>query len=113
MSRPRKIKAEKRSHPITFWLTTDEFSVLHDAAERAGLRVNDLARRFACRGSRRIKIKVSKKVDPLYIAQLRALGVNLNQLTRRSHITGEVSPYLETLCEEIRQVVFEAAESQH
>lgn len=110
MSRPRKAAATRRTHPITFWLTPDEFARLEATALQAGLRVNELARRVTCHGRQRVVIQTTRRHDPAFIAQLRRLGNLLNQLTMRSHLTGRVSPKVEVLCDEIRELVLRAAE---
>jgi len=108
MSRPRK--AIRRTHPITFWLTPEEFARLEATALQAGLRVNELARQVTCRGHRRVVIQTTRRHDPAFIAQIRRLGNLLNQLTMRSHLTGRVSPKVEVLCDDIRQIVLAAVE---
>lgn len=65
---------------------------LEAVAARAGLRVNELARRLTRRGKHRLVIETTQRHDPAFIAQIRALGVNLNQLTMRSQRRGFVCP---------------------
>lgn len=111
MSRPRKDASAKRSRPVTFWLTPDEFAQLEATAMRAGLRVNELARRLTGRGRRRVVIEMTGRVDPAFLAQVHALGVNLNQIVKTAHLRGTVSPKIEEVCDEIRRVVLSAVEA--
>lgn len=110
MSRPRKAEAAKRTHPVTFWLNDEEFTQLEAAAQRSGLRVNELARRLTRRGPHRLVIQTTRRHDPAYIAQIRALGNNLNQIAMRANLTGRVSSKLENLCDEIRRLVLAAVD---
>jgi hypothetical protein len=55
---------------------------------------------------------VSSRFDPRYLAQVKRIGNNLNQLVHNAHIFGRVSPRLEVLCEEIQQIVLEAVKEQ-
>jgi hypothetical protein len=108
MPRPRKNRTALASRLVVFRLTEAEYGQLEAIAARAGLRVNELARRITRRGRNRVTVQVTRRHDPAFIAQLRAIGNNLNQLTFRSHLTGEISPKVESLCDEIRQMVLEA-----
>jgi len=112
MSRPRKAHDERRTHSVTFWLTPDEFAQLQGAAERAGVRANELARRLTQRGRLRLVIQATRRTDPAFLAQVRALGVNLNQLVKAAHLRGQVSPKIEEVCDEIRRVVLAAVEDE-
>jgi hypothetical protein len=76
------------------------------------VRVNELARRLTRRGRHRLVIHTSRRHDPAFIAQIRALGNNLNQIALRSNLTGRVSPKVESLCDEIRRVMLDAAQAE-
>ena len=112
MPRPRKTADLQHTRQIIFRLTENEYAQLHTLAERAGLRVNELARRLARGGGHRVIIRTSRRHDPAFIAQVRAIGLNLNQLTHTAHIFGRVSPKVAEVCEEIRRVVLGAAEAE-
>jgi hypothetical protein len=43
---------------------------------------------------------------------VKRIGNNLNQLVHNAHIFGRVSPQVETLCQEIHQVVLEAVKEE-
>ena len=112
MSRPRKTNDTQHSHQVIFRLTGPEYARLEAVAGRAGLRVNELARLLTRRGQHRVVIETTRCHDPAFIAQIRALGNNLNQITMRSHLTGRVSPKVEMLCDEIRQMMLSAVEDE-
>lgn len=112
MSRPRKTSDALATHQVIFRLTGDEYAQLEAVAARAGLRVNELARRLARRGRHRLVIQTSRRHDPAFIAQIRALGNNLNQIALRANLTGRVSPKVESLCDEIRRVVLSVLDEQ-
>jgi len=110
MTRPRKTSDAQQSRQVIFRLTAHEYEQLETVAARAGLRVNELARRLARRGQHRLVIQTTRRHDPAFIAQIRALGNNLNQIALRANLTGRVSPKVESLCDEIRRVVLSAVE---
>ena len=112
MPRPRKTAELQHTRQVIFRLTENEHLQLQAIAERAGLRVNELARRLARDGGHRVVIRTSRRHDPAFIAQVRAIGLNLNQLTHNAHIFGRVSPKIAEVCEEISRVVLAAAEAE-
>src|SRR5262245_46710426 len=106
MPRPRKQSDTQHSRQVIFRLTDAEYADLEAKALRAGLRgVNELARRMTRRGRNRLVIEVSRRHDPAFISQVQRLGANLNQLVKRAHMRGYVSPKIEELCDEIRRLV--------
>lgn len=109
MSRPRKTSDTLKSRQVSFRLTEAEYAQLQILSIRSGLRLNDLARHLIRRGERRLVIRPSRRLDPAFIAQVRAIGHNLNQLCHNAHIFGRVSPKVAEVCEQIRRVVLEAA----
>lgn len=112
MPRPRKTSDALATHQVIFRLTGDEYAQLEAVAARAGLRVNELARRLTRRGRHRLIIHTSRRHDPAFIAQIRALGNNLNQIAMRANLTGRVSPKVESVCDEIRRMVLSAVEGE-
>ena len=111
MARPRKASADKRAHQVIFRVTTREYDRLLLRARRLGLQVNELARRTACGQS--APVVTYRRVDPAVISRLDRIGHNLNQLVKRAHIFGQVSPLLPGLCERIDKLVSEAATPFH
>jgi AraC-like DNA-binding protein len=112
MARPRKSDPQRRTRQIIFRLTEAEHARLATVATQAGLSANELARRLTGSRAERVTLRVAHQHDPAFIAQLRAVGNNLNQLTMRSHLTGRVSPKIEVLCDEIREIVLAAVEER-
>lgn len=112
MARPRTTTELQQTRQIIFRLTEAEYAQLEAVAERAGLRVNELARRLTRRGQRRVVIVTTKRHDPAFIAQVRALGLNLNQLVHNAHIFGRVSPKVADVCEQIRKLVLAPTEDE-
>lgn len=98
-------------HQIIFRVTDDDFRRLETLAAKSGLGVNELARRLTRRGGRRLVIQVARRHDPAFITQLQRIGLNLNQLVKRAHILGGVSPRVDLLCEQIEGLV-QAATSE-
>ena len=90
--------------------------ILHYAGLHPGYRpadlavreVNELARQLTRRGGRRLVIQVARRHDPAFITQLQRIGLNLNQLVKRAHILGGVSPRVNLLCEQIEGLVQDA-----
>lgn len=112
MSRPRKSSDTQHPRQVIFRLTEAEYAELQAVAERAGLRVNEFARRITLRRHHRVVIHTTRRLDPAFIAQVRAVGLNLNQLVHNAHIFGHVSPKVSQLCDEIRRMVLAAAETE-
>lgn len=108
MARPQKDQDQRRPHVVAFRLTDGEFAGLVAAARRARVRFNELARRFTLAGGERVVVKTYKACDPAYLAQLAQIGNNLNQLTRKAHVSGVVNPQVDALCARIEEIVNEA-----
>lgn len=103
----------KRRHQIIFRLNDLEYEPLRSRAEQCGLTVNELMRALARTSEGRVTFQVSSRYDPLYLAQVKRIGNNLNQMVHNSHIFGRLSPRLELLCDQIHQVVLEAVKDQY
>ncbi len=96
MGRPAKKPEQQRRHVITYRVTDDELVRLEKRAGKAGaVSVNDFARRAALSG----RITATKSMTfPFDVArELKSIGVNINQQTRRLHVTGQASPELKQL----------------
>lgn len=83
MGRPRKHLEERRTDTLAFRLTAAERVQIEQAAQRAGLTASEFARAQALRG--RVVSREARGLDPAAFAELRRIGVNLNQLTRLAH----------------------------
>ncbi len=110
MPRPRKSDDEARSKVIAFRVTPSEYATLEVGAERAGLRPNEYARQVITEGEVRIEFTEQQSVDPAIIKRIDRIALNVNQLVKNAHIFKRVSPHLEPLCREIREIVFQAVE---
>ncbi len=108
MSHPHQVTDPRLTHQIIFRVTDDDFHRLESLAAKSGLGVNELARQLTRRGGRRLVIQVARRHDPAFITQLQRIGLNLNQLVKRAHILGGVSPRVDLLCEQIEGLVQDA-----
>lgn len=112
MSRPRKTSDTLATRQIIFRLSEPEYAQLEAVAARAGLRVNELARRLTRRGQHRLVVQTTRRHDPAFLAGLKAIGNNINQITTRFHLTGRVSSKMESLCDEIRRMMLSAVDEE-
>ena len=110
MPRPKKDTAERRCRQVIFRLTEAEYQRLSDKADLAGVAPNDLARNLTNKGGKSLVVKSVQRCDPAYLKRIEQIGHNLNQLVKNAHIFGRVSPRVETLCADIRQIILEAME---
>lgn len=106
MEKINRSATAKRSRNVSFRLTEAEFEQLRIEAEKIGLSVNELSRSFARTPKGRITVNVGKKVDAAYLAQLKKIGNNLNQMVKNSHIFGRPSEKLEQVCDEVLEIIF-------
>jgi hypothetical protein len=108
MARPKKTQEQRRPHVVSFRLTDAERAALEEVAARARVRFNELARKLTVAGGDRVVITTYKACDPAYLARLSAIGNNLNQLTRKAHVSGEISPRIAEVCDLIEEIITEA-----
>lgn len=110
MARPILPSDRHRVHRVVFRLTDGEHHDLACQAEKLGRRVNDLARRLFLSA---LGTPDQKPVyDPALISELNAIGNNLNQITKRLHMTGRLSPSIPDLCQRIEALIDEAIEKE-
>ena len=102
----------RRRHQIIFRLNDIEYEPLRVRAEQCGLTPNEFVRALARTSDGRVNFQVASQFDPLYIAQIKRIGNNLNQLVHNAHIFGRVSPRLEMLYNDINDIVIHAAKEQ-
>lgn len=112
MARPRKQKNVRRSKVISYRVTDGEHSRLADRAATANMRVNELAKKLALSRADNLKVETFMRYDPMLISELNRIGNNLNQMVKRFHMTGRVSPYMEALCDRIDQLIDEATAAE-
>jgi len=108
----RRSAAPKKSRSIIFRLTEAEHALLSEEASKIGLTANELARSFARTPKGRISVKMHAQSDPAFIAELKRIGNNLNQLAKHANLYGDLPPQLEATCQEVRAIIVEAAEGQ-
>ena len=105
MARPKKNLAEKHScvlPPIR--CTEAERESIKNKANKLGVSMSAYVRHISLNG----KITVQKsKYDFDLINQIRKIGVNINQQTKRLNGTGEVSPELQSLWKKLDLVLDE------
>ena len=98
MPRPKKSTSEKRNCRLPHLrCTKQEYETFTRQAEKVGLSLSEYGRCLIFK--REIVFRqVSIPFDPSLVFQVQAIGNNLNQLTRLSHIDGKpVSGLDETL----------------
>lgn len=102
--RPKKDPADRRTNSHGVYLSDKEKEQLEKNAEAAGLSVNEYIRRKTLGGE-----AVQAKADEATRRELRAIGNNLNQLTRRAHESGigKVEAQLEYAIAELRDALGE------
>lgn len=103
MARPVIPREQQRSHQVRFRLTSAEWRRMTELATEAGLSVPLFMRQAALDG--KVVIRRSVGCDAQTFLELRRIGVNLNQLTRAYHITGEIPSQLWSLCQQIESIL--------
>lgn len=90
MARPRKKQDDHRRNFIGFRVTDDELAMINQRASAAGVLQSEFMRQVATSG----RVRYSRRVttDPVVIAELNRIGVNLNQLTKTANSVGKVPP---------------------
>ena len=106
MARPRKKQDDHRRNFIGFRVTDDELAMINQRASAAGVLQSEFMRQVATSG----RVRYSRRVttDPVVIAELNRIGVNLNQLTKTANSVGKVPPALDQLCHKIEAIVMKA-----
>ncbi len=90
MARPRKKNAEKRTERLPHLrCTKGELATISGKAAQAGMTLSDYMRTMALDGE--VVVRESTTDFALY-DQLRRIGVNINQITRRMHQSGTEVP---------------------
>lgn len=112
MARPKQQSARLKGRIVAFRLNDAEHARLAAAAEKAGLRLAELARRLALAGEKHLVVRTSTVNDPAFIRRVEQIGHNLNQLVKNAHIFGRVSPQVPALCDEIKALIVTAAEQE-
>lgn len=105
MPRPVKNKANRLNrHLPPVRCTEDEYAMIQSKAAQAGITVSEFLRRMALRGQ--ITIRRST-YGPAVAEQLRRIGVNINQQTKRFNSTDEMPPELYRLWQKLDVILNE------
>ena len=102
MARPKKDKHEQRSERFNLRYTAAELSFLRAEASKAALSPHEYARRRSL--GERVP-SGGNRADPALISELNRIGVNLNQLTRMSHLGKDITDQWGELAFELRQAL--------
>src|SRR5262249_46392475 len=106
LARPRSKK--KRDQQLNLSLTEDEFAEAYWRARRVGMRMVDYGRWRLLGGDKQpvVPSNAATSGEHLFLAELKRLGNNLNQLVRICHTTRQPPPAsLEALLERIRAAI--------
>lgn len=90
MARPQKHPNDRASAAFRIRLTSDERTLLDEKAAAAGVTLSQLIR-SAVLGYRLPSPPIVREA----MGELRRVGVNLNQLTRLGHTTGDMPAFAE------------------
>ena len=85
--------AERRTAGLTIQFTPTERKHLGEAAERSGAPIGEYVRQLCLRRGAQPRVVAGTQRNPAAKAladELRAIGINLNQLTRVANQTGEL-----------------------
>lgn len=112
MARPPTPKDQRKSHIISYRVNEAEYARLSHRAATANMRINEIAKELALSKSDTLKVETYMKYDPLFIHEINKIGANLNQMVKRFHMTGRVSPLMEALCDRIDDLIDEAKQTE-
>jgi hypothetical protein len=115
MSRPKKSAPDTRPHVVAFRLNDAELARLQSEAGAAGVAASDAARAkvtgagVAVRLGRSPRRATPPPESPAMFQlrqELSRVGVNLNQIARRLHMTGEHQPdELKDACRDVDEIL--------
>lgn len=90
MARPTKTDDDRRSSVLKLRVTQGEFDSLKRDAQRTGQTVSEIARRKVLNES--LTFRTTRRLPTEAYAELRRIGVNLNQIARRMNASGRADP---------------------
>ena len=99
------IKRQKKSHVVSYRITYTQYYRLVYNAAASDQSVNEWARLSALSSGQRVSIRLISQCDPALLKQIHHIGQNLNQLVKNAHIFKRVSPQVEPLCFQIKQIL--------
>ena len=109
MARPKKNISERRDRRMNLRFTDAEIEQLFLEADKAGLAPYEYARRLALR--HRVTPITSNRIDPALINELNRIGVNLNQLTKFTHLGKDTNGHVERALGDLRHILAEVMAS--
>lgn len=110
MKRKRATKSEpKRSEVISFRVTPEEYARMQSGAMKAGLSVNDYARRQSIKG-KVLNFPAPRPMDTATLMQLKRIGTNLNQIARAVNSDLPLPPEFRQVCTVIENAVMKAVD---
>ena len=112
MPRPPKQPDTRKAHVISYRVTDSEHVNLARRAAAANLRINEFSKELALSKCNTLKVETTMRYDPRLINELNRIGTNLNQMVKRFHMTGRVSPKMEALCDRIEALIDEAQKAE-
>ena len=105
MARPKKLQEERLTERIKFDVRRSDFLHASQNAEKAGMSLTAYSRQQFLKG--RVVIKKTRHLDYAAYDQLRRIGVNLNQIARKFHMTGKTPKELSRVCVRIEKFLME------
>lgn len=101
MARPKKQPSEKLSRRLPHIRCTEsEYASIQAKASQAGMTLSSYVRQAALSG----QVVVKESTEDELLWQVRKIGTNLNQLTKRAHQTGVFPRGLEDTLEAVEHV---------
>ena len=107
MARPTLPSSNLRLRRVVFRLSASEHFRLSHRAAQLGVRVNALSRRLTLEAITKPH-EDSPANHAALLKELYYIGHNLNQITKRMHMTGRLAPTIDTLCARIDALMDEA-----
>lgn len=108
MPRPKKSDTTRQSRQVSFRLTEADYAELAEFASKTGVSPGQLARRLVRSRRPKISIEVLQKTDPALLKRIERIGHNLNTISKNAFIFKRISPAIDRVCEEIRDILSEA-----
>src|SRR3954452_20491892 len=95
----RSYSGERRTAPLRLQLTPSERTNLEEAARKHGVTVSDHARAMLFRRAAKAAAQRANPEAKALADELRAIGININQLARHANTTGEIADRADELFE--------------
>jgi|GEM_PF-2251591 len=106
MARPKKKKTVLRSYRFpTVRCTVDDLKAVKEKARKVGLTMSEYIRKSTI--DEELKTAPASGGDPNFhlVQALGKIGINLNQLTKVANATGELSPKLDEVYDQLQGVL--------